>query len=126
MTAITMTLPVFLPSGHGEAPVVYDTAEPFVVRFGLWDARMWREVVWRISRELLAEAVNAGQAGIGQVRVTVRGDLLVLGLSNQDGSCAVVFRRDDIVELLCRTNELVRPGTEGDLLDWSDLPGVSQ
>jgi hypothetical protein len=128
MAQMTMQLPVLLPSGHGEATAVYDAADPFAVRFGLWDSRLRMEVVWAISRDLLAEALTVGQAGAGDVRVTARGDLIVLGLSNQNGSVTAVFRRDDVTELLDRTHLIVWPGTESGFLDWSDtveFPGVA-
>jgi hypothetical protein len=121
-----MRLPAMAGTGQVEVTARYRREDPYALHlhFGLRPG-----VDWAISRELVADALVSGQAGIGDVRVTARGDLVVLALSTPSGSGTAVFRRDDMAELIGRTHELVRPGTESEVLDWSDLaefPGVSQ
>ncbi|MFD5089008.1 SsgA family sporulation/cell division regulator [Amycolatopsis thailandensis] len=123
MTAIESRLHALLKTGHAVVNARYDTTEPYAVTFGFPGAE------WVISRELLAEALHCGQAGIGDVRVTAPGDLITVGLSTPEGSGWVVFRRDDLAELVAATFDAVRPGTESDAIDWSQaaevFPGVS-
>ncbi|MER7861695.1 SsgA family sporulation/cell division regulator [Amycolatopsis japonica] len=123
MTTIEFTVHVLVETGQAAVNGRYDAAEPYAISFGFPGAD------WAISRDMLAEALRDGQAGIGDVRVTARGDLITVGLSSPDGCGWVVFRRDDLAELVSRTFDTVRPGTEGDALDWSAaaevFPGVS-
>jgi hypothetical protein len=126
MDAITMPLPALLESGHATLAASYRRDDPYAIAVGFDVVQPGRE--WTISRELLSDALVYGQAGIGDVKVTVRGDLVVLGLSSPDGSGAVVFRRDDIAALIAATHQVVRPGEESVELDWSDtveFPGMA-
>ena len=94
----------------------YDHADPFAVRLTF---PVEPEAVWVFSRELLADALNDGQAGIADVRITARGDLVVLGLSSPDGTGSAIFRRDDLAAFLSLTYQVVPAGAESDALDWS-------
>lgn len=124
MNAMTMRLSALLESGHGTVLARYRREDPYAIVLG-FDA-VQRGLEWTVSRELLSDALVYGHAGVGDIRVTVRGDLVVLGLSTPDGTGTVVFRRNDIDKLLAATYRVVRPGQESAELDWSDLPGVSQ
>jgi Streptomyces sporulation and cell division protein, SsgA len=119
-----MDLPVLIGSGHTVASFYYEPADPYAVTLRVVDCA--GPVEWVFGRDLFAEALATGQAGVGDVAVTVRGDLVVLGLSTPDGTGTAVFRRADVATFVVRTNEIVRPGTESVWLDWSDLPGVSR
>jgi hypothetical protein len=119
-----MDLPVLIGSGHTVATFSYEASDPYAVTMRVTDAA--GPVQWVFARDLLAEALQVGQAGVGDVVVTVRGDLVVLGLSSPTGTGTAVFRRGDVTAFLARTGEIVGPGTESALLDWSDVPGVSQ
>lgn len=119
-----MELPVLIGSGHTVATFCYDATDPYAVTMRVTDGG--GRVEWVFGRELLADALGTGHAGVGDVVVTVRGDLVVLGLSSPDGAGTAVFRRRDVAVFVARTHEIVLPGTESALLDWSDLPGVSQ
>ncbi|WP_158634442.1 SsgA family sporulation/cell division regulator [Amycolatopsis sp. WAC 01375] len=77
------------------------------------------EARWVLGRELLEDALNTGAAGIGDVRITARGDLVVLALSTPDGSGSAIFRRDDLAAFLSLTYLIVPAGTESDAIDWS-------
>jgi hypothetical protein len=120
-----MDLPALLDKGHAVVHARYETTDPYAITLRFPEAVCAEE--WLIGRELLAEAMQSGRAGIGDVRVTARGDLVVLGMSTPDGTGTVVFRRDDVAELLALTHQLVGPGSESQFLVWSDpdLPGVA-
>ncbi|WP_340686361.1 SsgA family sporulation/cell division regulator [Amycolatopsis coloradensis] len=113
MTVIESALHVLLATGPAVVDARYRAEEPYGITFGFPGAD------WVIGRDLLAEALRDGRAGIGDVRVTARGDLITVGLSSPGGCGWVVFRRDDLAELVARTFDTVRPGTESDALDWS-------
>ncbi|MEC3976239.1 SsgA family sporulation/cell division regulator [Amycolatopsis sp. H20-H5] len=86
------------------------------------------DVSWVLGRELFGEGLRTGQAGAGDVRVTARGDLVVLGLSTPDGTGSAILRRDDVEQLVRATYLVVPAGRESESLDWSGLvqfPGVS-
>ena len=119
-----MDLPVLIGSGHTTASFYYEPADPYAVTLRVIDGA--GPLQWVFARDLLAQALADGQAGVGDVAVTARGDLLVLGLSTAEGTGTAVFRRADVATFVTRTNEIVWPGTEFVWLDWSDLPGVSQ
>ncbi|RJQ92376.1 SsgA family sporulation/cell division regulator [Amycolatopsis panacis] len=126
MDAFTMPLPALLETGHTTLAASYRADDPWAITIG-FDA-VQPGLKWTLSRELVADALVYGQAGVGDLNVTARGDLVILGLSTPDGSAAVVLRRDEVADLLHRTFELVRPGTEPACLDWSDItdfPGVT-
>ncbi|GAA3537234.1 SsgA family sporulation/cell division regulator [Amycolatopsis ultiminotia] len=126
MNAITVPLPALLESGHTTLAASYRSDDPYAVTVGFDAVQPGLE--WTLSRELLADALIYGRAGVGDVTLTARGDLIVLGLSSPCGSAVVVFRRDDVAELVHRTHEMVPPGTEHTCLDWSDtaeFPGVA-
>ena len=121
-----MDLPALLPCGNAVLSAHYRATEPYAIT--LWFPTEVCSEAWVLSRELLAEALRIEWAGAGDARVTVRGDLVVLGLSTPDGVGWVVFRRNDVAELIARTHDIVRPGTEPEFLDWSDtadFPGVA-
>jgi hypothetical protein len=124
-SALTLQLPALLASGHAEITAAYRREEPYAVVFDFSAAQPGLE--WTVSRDLLADALIYNRAGTGDVRVLARGDLVVLTLSTPEGTGTVVFRRDDVAELVNRTHRIVRPGQESEHLDWSDLaefPGV--
>ncbi|QRP46046.1 SsgA family sporulation/cell division regulator [Amycolatopsis sp. FDAARGOS 1241] len=126
MSAFTLQLPALLQTGHATISASYDAGEPYAITFGFDVVQPGLE--WAISRELLADALVYGTAGVGEVKVTARGDLVVLGLSNPNGTGAIVLRRDDVDTLVARAHQLVAPGTEWQHLDWSDtteFPGVA-
>ncbi|MEV0066670.1 SsgA family sporulation/cell division regulator [Amycolatopsis sp. NPDC050768] len=126
MSAFTLQLPALLGDGHATISASYDASEPYAITFGFDAVQPGLE--WAISRELLSDALIYGAAGVGEVKVTARGDLVVLGLSNPDGTGAVVLRRDDVAALVAKTHQMVRPGCESRFLDWSDtaeFPGVA-
>ncbi|MEC3974574.1 SsgA family sporulation/cell division regulator [Amycolatopsis sp. H20-H5] len=119
-------LAVMIGAGQTVATFSYDATAPYVVTMRVVDGA--GPVTWLLGREVLAEALVTGRAGVGDVRVTARGDLVVLGLSTPDGVGTAVLRRDDVAVLVALTHQIVRPGAESDALDWSDLaqfPGVS-
>jgi sporulation and cell division protein SsgA len=120
-----MDLPALLGRGHAVVCARYETTDPYAITLRFPEAVCPEE--WLIGRELLTEALRAGRAGLGDVKVTARGDLVVLGFTSPDGTGTAVFRRDDVAELLAQTHQIVRPGTESQFLDWSDpdLPGVA-
>lgn len=119
-----MELPVLLESGHTVATLSYEQAEPYAVTMRVDEAV--GPVEWVFARELLADALACGQAGLGDVQVTARGDLVVLGVSTPDGTGTAVFRRIDVAAFVAVAHRIVAPGAESALLDWSDLPEVSQ
>ncbi|MFI5606880.1 SsgA family sporulation/cell division regulator [Amycolatopsis sp. NPDC051903] len=126
MSAFTMPLPALLHTGHATISASYDSSEPYAVTFGFDVVQPGLE--WAVSRELLADALIYGTAGQGDLKVTVRGDLVVLGLSNPNGTGTVVLRRDDIDTLVAHAHRIVAPGCESQFLDWSDtteFPGVA-
>ncbi|QRP45780.1 SsgA family sporulation/cell division regulator [Amycolatopsis sp. FDAARGOS 1241] len=127
MTAFTMQLPALMErAGHGLISAGYDASEPYAITFGFDTVQPGLE--WVISRDLLADGLIHGKAGEGDVKVTARGDLVVLGLCSPDGSAAVVLRRDDVDILLDRVYRIVARGAESQHLDWSDtteFPGVA-
>jgi hypothetical protein len=121
-----MDLPALLGRGHAMVCARYEPADPYAITLQFPDEVC--SETWVIGRDLLAEALQSGQAGLGDVKVTARGDLVVLGLSTPDGTGTAVFRRDDVAALLALTHQMVRPGTESQFLDWSDtadFPGVA-
>lgn len=119
-----MELPVLIGSGHTVATFSYERTDPYAVTMRVVDGA--GPVRWVFARELLDEALSTGQAGIADVVVTVRGDLVVLGLSSPSGTGTAVFRRHEVAEFVAKTHQIVLPGAEFAFLDWSDLPGVSQ
>jgi hypothetical protein len=121
-----MNLPALLSGGHGVVCARYETTDPYAIALHFPETVCAEE--WVISRDLLAEALQVGQAGLGDVKVTARGDLVVLGFSTPDGAGTAVFRRDDVAELVACTHRVVGPDTESEFLDWSDtvdFPGVA-
>ncbi|WP_103348689.1 SsgA family sporulation/cell division regulator [Amycolatopsis sp. CA-128772] len=116
-----MELPALIGRGVVAVTARYCTNDPYVITLGFPVAVCEQE--WLIGRELLAEGLDTGAAGIGDVRVTARGDVVTLGLSTPDGVGWVVFRRDDVAALVTLTHRLVMPGHEGEFLDWSDTAG---
>jgi hypothetical protein len=102
----------------------YETTDPYAVTMRVTDGA--GPVEWVFGRELLDGALATGQAGLGDVVVTVRGDLVVLGLSGPSGTGTAVFRRNEVAAFVAQTHQIVLPGAEFAFLDWSDLPGVSQ
>lgn len=121
-----MELPALIGQGTVTVTADYDSADPYVITLGFPPAVCAQE--WVIGRELLAEALTDSAAGTGDLRVTVRGDVVVLGFATPDGVGWVVLRRDDVTALVAHTRRLVRPGTESEFVDWSDtaeFPGVA-
>ena len=116
-----MDLPALLESGQVTVTATYETVHPYAVCFAFPEGDVLVE--WAVSRDLLADALTAGHAGVGDVRVTARGDLVVLELSSLDGKGWALFRRDDVAALVALTHQAVRPGTESQFLDWSDISG---
>ncbi|MFD8492046.1 SsgA family sporulation/cell division regulator [Amycolatopsis sp. NPDC059657] len=128
MNAMTMRIQASLPVGNAELVATYRPQEPFGVLLDF--SNLYPGTEWMVSRDLLAAALRHGHAGhaAGAIHVTARGDLVVLALTGSTGTATVVFRRDDVAELVNRTHRLVRPGDESLVLDWSDItdfPGVS-
>ncbi|NKQ54988.1 SsgA family sporulation/cell division regulator [Amycolatopsis sp. K13G38] len=119
-----MDLPVLIGSGHTVASFYYESADPYAVTLRVIDGA--GPVQWVFARDLFAEALDDGRAGVGDVAVTVRGDLVVLGLSSPHGTGTAVFRRADVATFMASTHEIVRPGSESVWLDWSDVPGVNR
>ncbi|MEU9688126.1 SsgA family sporulation/cell division regulator [Amycolatopsis japonica] len=121
MTAIESALHVMLKNGPAVVNARYDAADPYAITFGFPGAE------WIIGRELLAEAVRNGHAGIGDVQITARGDVITIGLASPDGCGWVVFRRGDLATFLHTTHRAVHAGAEE--IDWSAaaevFPGVS-
>jgi Streptomyces sporulation and cell division protein, SsgA len=121
-----MDLPALIGSGDVVVAAYYKSTDPYAITL-----QFPSEVCapdWVIGRDLLVEALRTERIGSGDVRVTVRGDLVVLGLSTPDGVGWVVFRRDDVDALVAQTFRIVRPGREAEFLDWSDttdFPGVA-
>ncbi|MEV0066130.1 SsgA family sporulation/cell division regulator [Amycolatopsis sp. NPDC050768] len=126
MSAYTLQLPALLENGHATISASYDASEPYAITFGFDAVQPGLE--WLISRELLSDALIYGTAGDGDLKVTARGDLVVLGMSTPSGTGAIVLRRDDVDALIAATHRIVRPGQESEHLDWSDtveFPGVA-
>lgn len=128
MDAITVSLPVLLESGNTAVAASYRRDDPYAVTLGFDAVRPGVE--WVLARDLFCDALIYGQAGggAGDVTVTVRADLVVLGLSTPDGAATAIFRRDDVADFLGQTHQIVRAGQETAELDWSDVaefPGVA-
>lgn len=119
-----MRLPVLIGSGHTVATLSYDKSDPYAVAMRVTDTG--GPVEWVFARDLLADALDHGRAGVGDLVVIARGDLVVLSLSTPDGTGAAVFRRDDVTTFVARAQRIVPPGRESGFLDWSDLPEVRQ
>ncbi|MFI5614553.1 SsgA family sporulation/cell division regulator [Amycolatopsis sp. NPDC051903] len=127
MSTLTTRLPALLQTGHATISASYDASEPYAIAFGFDAVQPGLE--WMVSRELLADALIYGAAGEGDLKVTARGDLVVLGMSTPEGTGTVVLRRDDVDTLVVATHRIVPPGQESEHLDWSDtadFPGVSR
>ncbi|WP_169812905.1 SsgA family sporulation/cell division regulator [Amycolatopsis regifaucium] len=120
-------MPALVGTVQLQVAAEYSTAEPFAVTLTFPTEPV--EAEWVLSRELLNEALNTGTAGIGDVRITARGDLVVLALSTPDGKGVAIFRRDALAAFVSLTYLMVPAGAESDVLDWSAaaemFPGVS-
>lgn len=118
---VRIELPALIGQGAVTVIADYDRGDPYAIGLEFPPAVCAER--WVIGRELLAEALTAGAAGTGDVRVTARGDVVVLGFATPDGVGWLVLRRDDVAALVAHTDRLVRPGTESEFLDWSDIAG---
>ncbi|MFF4598119.1 SsgA family sporulation/cell division regulator [Amycolatopsis sp. NPDC001319] len=126
MSAFTVQLPALLENGHATISASYDASEPYAITFGFDAVQPGLE--WAVSRELLADALIYGTAGVGDLKVIARGDLVVLGMVTPNGAGTVLLRRDDVEILVAQAHRIVRPGCESQHLDWSDtaeFPGVA-
>ncbi|KZB80503.1 SsgA family sporulation/cell division regulator [Amycolatopsis regifaucium] len=110
-------LPALIDTQRFQVTAEYRRTEPFAV--ALTFPIEPQEARWVLGRELLDAALNTGTAGIGDVRITARGDLMVLALSTPDGSGSAIFRRDDLAAFLSLTYLIVPAGTESDAIDWA-------
>lgn len=102
-------------AGPLQVTAEYEDTEPFAVAFTFPTEP--DEARWVFSRALLDEALTTGTAGIGDVRLTARGDLVVLALSTPDGSGTAIFRRDDLATFLSLTYQELPAGAEA--IDWA-------
>jgi hypothetical protein len=121
-----MELPALIGQGTVTVSADYRADDPYVITLAFPVAVCAQE--WAIGRDLLAEALDTGAAGTGDLRVTARGDVVVLGFATPEGVGWTVLRRNDVAALLALTHRIVRPGTESAFLDWSDtaeFPGVA-
>ncbi|UUV34308.1 SsgA family sporulation/cell division regulator [Amycolatopsis roodepoortensis] len=107
-------MPALVDSTRLRVAVGYRADEPFAVTLTFPTEP---EARWVLGRELLDLALNTGTAGLGDARLTARGDLLVLALSTPDGEGTAIFRRDDLATFLSLTYRMVPAGTEE--IDWS-------
>lgn len=126
MDAITVALPVLLESGHTTVSASYHRDDPYAVTLGFDAVRPGVE--WVLARDLFCDALIYGQAGHGDVKLTARGDLVVMGMSTPSGTGMAIFRRDDVADFIGQTHQIVRAGQETAELDWSDaaeFPGVA-
>lgn len=76
-------------------------------------------ITWLLSRDLLRDGLNTGQAGIGDVRVDVDESLntMVIELNTPTGHCLLSFDAPDVSDLLDATGKVVPFGKERGLLD---------
>ncbi|QFU90956.1 SsgA family sporulation/cell division regulator [Amycolatopsis sp. YIM 10] len=119
-------IPALLPCGAAEVSVRYSPCEPFAITLRF--PRKAGGQNWVLSRELLADGLRTGTAGVGDVRVNARGELAWLDLSTPDGEGWAVFRRADLTSVVELSHVVVRPGTESRFLNWADtaeFPGVA-
>ncbi len=100
----------------------YAAHEPFSVRATFHT--MEGAVTWVFSRELLTQGVNE-PTGQGDIVMWPSHDdgkaLLHVVLQSPNGRAEMQAPLSEVSEFLQRTNEVVKPGTEGDHLDLDNL-----
>ncbi|MET8509830.1 SsgA family sporulation/cell division regulator [Streptomyces sp. NPDC004787] len=105
----------------------YRTADPFAVTMEFLGTDRAPVVKWTFSRDLLLEGINHA-CGEGDIRVWPMcgptGTRLCILLVPSDRSALMTTPLAEIVSWLKRTTELVPPGTESDLIDWSALRNI--
>jgi hypothetical protein len=75
---------------------------------------------WVFSRDLIPQARAAGQAGLGDVQVTINGDRLILQLDSPQGRIKLSTSAETIMDFVRRTYVEVGDGYEADMLPLSD------
>jgi hypothetical protein len=105
------------PAFPVRASLRYDPADPYAIQV-LFSAESTggEAVSWSFARELLVTGLD-GPAGIGDVRVWPRDDLVALALSSPDGTALFEIPRGVLVRFLHRTCVLVPRGRETAYLD---------
>ena len=99
----------------------YDTTEPYALTVAFATDR-GRWVEWVFARDLLIDGLTE-PSGDGDFRVAPDTDpeLVILEIVAPSGSAAFTLEREDVVEFLDRTLELVPAGTESAHFDVDRL-----
>lgn len=123
LTAGTVICPAGGPAvdgGHRTVTVTYWVSDPFAVELDVPDGPI--SVVWLLSRDLLADGLNA-PAGIGDVEVTpaTKNDAVTwvtLHDPHSAGSCNLAFKRAELERFLDESDAMVPAGTEATRINW--------
>ncbi|MFF4592433.1 SsgA family sporulation/cell division regulator [Amycolatopsis sp. NPDC001319] len=123
LTAGTVICPAGGPAldgGHRTVTVTYRVSDPFAVELDVPDGPI--SVVWLLSRDLLADGLNA-PAGIGDIEVTpATKDDAVTWVTLHDpqstGSCNLAFKRAELERFLDESDAMVPAGTEATRINW--------
>lgn len=99
--------------------LTYRAADPYAVTLSAESRGSW--IDWRIDRDTLATGV-VGEDGLGDIKIWADPDCTTrtwVHLHNLAGCALLSFARDDLLEFLEGTFEIVQAGREGEHIDWT-------
>jgi hypothetical protein len=128
-----LTLQLIGPRSWTDVPAVlgYDPADPYAVQIAFGEvgttangdpAATESGISWLLGRELLRSGLDR-PAGEGDVRMWPAhsaADVLFLHLQAPSGEALFELSRGTVAAFLRQTDQMVPPGTEGDLLGLDD------
>lgn len=93
----------------------YDAADPYAVSLTFATAP---RVGWKVARELLTTGLSV-PVGIGDVKVFPGRERIRIELTSLSGRAAIYVHRADLETAITATERVVRPGCEGERIDWN-------
>lgn len=83
----------------------YDPARPLEI------GMVFPKTTWTFARDLLREGIQMGD-GIGDVVICPVQEGVEIQLRSEEGEATLLFRRDDLLDFLAETTEIVPIGEE--------------
>jgi hypothetical protein len=109
----------------GVADIAYVGIDPYAVQLifpVLTASGLIDDVVWLISRDLVAEALeSSGVKGNGDVEILREGDKTVFFLTSHEGTASVAVASADVIDFLDVTYKIIPRGEENIEDDLDDF-----
>lgn len=101
------------------AVLIYDTADPYVIRLDIDQGEGREPTVWTLGRDLLADGVGSARtAGIGDVKIRRCNALQIrIRLATSEGEAQLVASWQQAYDFVRQTYGLVPRGHEADRTD---------